>query len=77
VLRSADSERLTRWRAETVARYRSEYRDWAIQVFDAAVVCGAASGAARQLVDSPGGGQLPELQDLFRETAERLNAPQR
>jgi hypothetical protein len=74
LLRGGEGERLARWRAETTARYRSDYRDWALQLFDEAVTCGAASGAARQLVDSPGGDQLPELQDLYRETAERLES---
>ena len=72
LLRNADGERQTRWRAETVARYRTDYRDWAMEIFEEAVACRAASPAGRRLVDSPGGGQLHDLEDLFREAAERL-----
>jgi hypothetical protein len=72
-IRSAGRE--DEWRAATCARYRDEFRAWALQVFDDAMALGAASPSSRALVQAPAATQLTTVRDLFGEIAQWLEAP--
>jgi hypothetical protein len=67
--------RVEEWRLETAARYRAELSDWATNVFDDAVAWGAASPAARALVEASSAAQLGTVRDLFRDAADALGHP--
>jgi hypothetical protein len=56
-------------RSSTCARYRNEFRAWALKVFDEAVLVGAVSTNSRTLVQEPAATQLTALRDLFGDIA--------
>jgi hypothetical protein len=60
------------WRTDTTARYAEDFREWALQVFDEAVACGAALSSSMPLVQSPAPSQLSAVCKLFADAAEAL-----
>jgi hypothetical protein len=65
------------WERDIVSQYRADLADWALSVFDEAVVCGAAAPGARRIVEGRTASQITMLPELFAEAARTLHRASR
>jgi hypothetical protein len=69
---SGGADRERRWREETEELYRSDYRTWSLETFDAAARLGGVARSSRSCVERPSPEQMRRLPELFRDAAKSL-----